>query len=37
MSDAVVVGGGVIGLMCARELRRRGFQVTLVERDRPGR
>ena len=27
----------MIGLMCARELRRRGFQVTLVERDRPGR
>jgi D-amino-acid dehydrogenase len=28
-----VVGGGVIGLCCARELARRGAEVTLVERD----
>jgi glycine oxidase len=37
MADAVVIGGGVIGLLCARELRSRGLDVTLVERDRPGR
>jgi len=37
MPDAIVIGGGVIGLLSARELRRRGFNVTLVERDRPGR
>ena len=37
MPDAIVIGGGVIGLLCARELRQRGLDVTLVERDRPGR
>jgi glycine oxidase len=37
MPDVIVIGGGVIGLMSARELRRRGLDVTLVERDRPGR
>ncbi|MCC6175073.1 MAG: glycine oxidase ThiO [Chloroflexi bacterium] len=37
MPDAVVIGGGVIGLLCARELRQRGLDVALVERDRPGR
>ena len=37
MPDAIVIGGGVIGLLSARELRRRGLDVTLVERDRPGR
>lgn len=37
MADAVIIGGGVIGLLCARELKRRGLDVTLVERDRPGR
>jgi len=37
MPDAVVIGGGVIGLLCARMLRQRGLDVTLVERDRPGR
>jgi glycine oxidase len=36
MPDAIVIGGGVIGLLSARELRRRGLDVTLVERDRPG-
>jgi len=35
--DAIVIGGGVIGMLCARELKRRGLDVTLVERDRPGR
>src|SRR6185295_18158889 len=37
MPDAIVIGGGVIGRLSARELRRRGLAVTLVERDRPGR
>lgn len=37
MTDAIVVGGGVIGLLCARELRRKGLGVTLLERERPGR
>ncbi len=37
MSDAIVIGGGVIGLLCARELRLAGLDVTLVERDRPGK
>ncbi len=31
-SDVVVVGGGVIGAACARELAERGVQVTLIER-----
>jgi len=37
MPDVIVIGGGVMGLLSARELRRRGLQVTLVERDQPGR
>ena len=37
MPDAIVIGGGVIGMLCARELKRRGLDVTLVERDRPGK
>ncbi|SFW31439.1 glycine oxidase ThiO [Nitrosovibrio sp. Nv17] len=37
MSDAIVVGGGVIGLATAHELLRQGAQVTLLERDRCGR
>jgi glycine oxidase len=37
MPEAVVIGGGVMGLGAARELRRRGFQVTLLERAQPGR
>ena len=32
-ADVVVVGGGVVGCACARELARRGLRVTLVERD----
>jgi glycine oxidase len=32
MSDLLIIGGGVIGLACALELRRRGASVTLLER-----
>jgi len=36
-ADAVVIGGGVIGLMAARALvRRKVMRVTLIERERPG-
>jgi len=35
--DAIVIGGGVMGLAMARELRRRGHTVTLLERAQPGR
>src|SRR5919199_1422728 len=37
MPDAIVVGGGVMGLAVARELARAGRQVTLLERAQPGR
>jgi glycine oxidase len=33
--DAVIVGGGVIGLSCAWRLARRGGRVAVVERSRP--
>jgi glycine/D-amino acid oxidase-like deaminating enzyme/thiol-disulfide isomerase/thioredoxin len=35
-ADAVVLGGGVVGLSIARELRRRGLSVALVERGAAG-
>ncbi|HEV2765212.1 MAG TPA: FAD-dependent oxidoreductase, partial [Pyrinomonadaceae bacterium] len=35
-ADAVVLGGGVVGLALARELGRRGASVVVVERGRPG-
>jgi L-2-hydroxyglutarate oxidase LhgO len=31
-ADAVVIGAGVVGLACARELAGRGFEVVLIER-----
>ena len=37
MAEAIVVGGGVMGLASARELRRRGYSVTLLDRAQPGR
>jgi glycine oxidase len=37
MADAIVIGGGVMGLAASRELRRRGYTVTLLERAQPGR
>jgi glycine oxidase len=33
--DAVVVGGGIVGLCCAWELSRRGADVALLDRARP--
>jgi glycine oxidase len=35
--DVIVIGGGIIGLSLARELRKRGASVLLVERGEPGR
>ncbi|MFB3787806.1 MAG: glycine oxidase ThiO [bacterium] len=35
--DCLVAGGGIIGLMTARELREAGLSVTVVERQRVGR
>ena len=36
-STAVVVGAGIVGVCCAYALRRAGFDVTLIEKDEPGR
>ncbi|MFN3208669.1 MAG: NAD(P)/FAD-dependent oxidoreductase [Roseovarius sp.] len=36
-SKTVVIGAGVIGVAIAHELQKRGRQVTLVDRDAPGR
>jgi D-amino-acid dehydrogenase len=36
MADAVVVGGGVVGLCAACWLRRAGLEVTVLERAQPG-
>jgi D-amino-acid dehydrogenase len=33
---AVVIGGGIIGACCAYALLRRGFDVSLIEKDAPG-
>jgi D-amino-acid dehydrogenase len=35
--NAVIVGGGIVGVCCSYALRRAGFIVTLIEKDEPGR
>src|SRR5258708_3315064 len=35
-SKAVVIGGGIVGACCAYALLRRGFSVSLIEKDSPG-
>lgn len=37
MSDCIVVGGGLIGMLCAHQLSAAGMRVTLLERSEPGR
>jgi len=34
--QVAVLGGGIIGICCALNLRQRGFEVTLIDRDEPG-
>ena len=34
--DVVIVGAGIAGCACARELTEAGVQVAIVERDAPG-
>jgi glycine oxidase len=36
-ADALIIGGGIIGLSIARELVYRGLKVALLERNQPGR
>ena len=36
MKRTVVIGGGVVGLACAYGLRRRGYEVTIVDAQAPG-
>lgn len=36
MDSVIIVGGGVIGMICAFELKRRGFEVTVIERGKAG-
>src|SRR5262249_7892933 len=35
-TDGAVIGGGIVGLACARELALRGRRVAVLERDRVG-
>lgn len=35
-TDTIVIGGGIIGAACARQLQRIGRQVTLIDADRAG-
>lgn len=35
--DAIIIGGGIIGLSLALELHRRGMRILVVERGEPGR
>ena len=36
MTDIIVVGGGVMGLLTARELARAGKKVLLLDKGQPG-
>ncbi len=36
MRDVLVIGGGIMGLLTARELRKAGRSVALIEKSRPG-
>ncbi len=35
--NALVLGGGIVGVCCAYALQRNGFATTLIEKDQPGR
>ncbi len=37
MTDCLIIGGGIIGMLTARELRRAGAEVVLLERGETGR
>ena len=37
MSDVLIIGGGIIGLLTARELAQAGAQITLLEMGQIGR
>ncbi|MCG8082544.1 MAG: FAD-binding oxidoreductase, partial [Candidatus Thiodiazotropha taylori] len=37
MTDCLIVGGGIIGMLTARELSAGGMDVTLLEQSRIGR
>lgn len=37
MNDCIIIGGGLIGMLTARSLRRRGYDVTVLERGPFGR
>ena len=36
MTRALVLGAGIVGVSCAHQLARRGFQVTLIDQNEPG-
>jgi D-amino-acid dehydrogenase len=37
MKKVIVVGAGIVGICCAISLRKKGFHVTLIDRQQPGR
>ena len=36
MRDVIIIGGGIMGLLVARELRKTSRSVTIIEKNRPG-
>lgn len=36
MKNILIIGAGVIGLSCGYQLAKRGYQVQIIEKDRPG-